>query len=120
MYTIENTDSGTINIYLTRGDTFVQQIGIYDGSEPYELDSGDVVRFALKSAKMNSNRTEFLDSQPIINKVIPNDTLILRVESSETKSLPFGEYFYDIELTKTDGYTDTFINGKLYLTREAN
>ena len=108
------------NIYLTRGDTFVQQVGITKDEEIYVPDSGDVIRFAVKSAKMNSNRSAFVDSSPVITKVIPNDTLILQLDSSDTNSLPFGEYKYDIQITMTDGTVDTFLKGKFTLGWETD
>lgn len=68
------------NIILTRGDTLVTSVTIYDESgEIYTPGKDDVVRFALKK--------NYNDETPIILKVIPSDTMVLRLESSDTKQL---------------------------------
>ena len=107
-------------ITMTRGDTLIVQVGIQNGTEPYVPVEGDAVRFALKSG-LNSKGTEFKESTPLILKDIPTDTLILRLESNDTKALPFGDYTYDIEITYADGTVDTFITeGKLTLAPEVH
>lgn len=92
--------SGT-NISLTRGDTLRVTVNIEQGGVPYVPNPGDRIRFAMK------RRID--DEEPIILKDIPTDTLLLRLESEDTKNLPFGTYKYDIELTTVDGDVDTFI-----------
>ena len=93
--------SGT-TISLTRGDSFYAQILINDadGNE-YEPQDGDSVRFAMKK--------KYTDSEPLLTKDIPIDTLILELEPDDTKSLSFGSYVYDIQLTTEDGFVSTFI-----------
>ena len=115
MYTIENN-----NISLTRGDTLIVQVNIKQDGSDYIPDSGDIIYFALKHNTMDSKRERYLDKEPLILKMIPNDTLILRLESAETKNLAFGRYVYEIELTKEDGTVDTFISGIFTLTPEVN
>lgn len=103
--------SGT-TITLTRGDTFSALITITDSdSNPYIPVSGDTVRFAMKST--------YGDAEPLLMKDIPIDTLKLVIEPEDTKSLKFGAYVYDIQLTKVTGEVDTFIPmGKLKITEE--
>lgn len=103
--------SGT-TIELTRGDTLrvVLELTDYNGNA-YVPNSGDVIRFAMKR--------RYNDATPIILKTIPNDTLTLLLEPSETKTLPYAEYVYDIEITYVNGDVDTFINkATLKLTEE--
>ena len=103
-------DPETLTVYCTQGDTFETKVNIYVGEgsevEPYVPDEGDVIRFAVKS--------RYTDPEPIIRKVIPNDTLVLRLEADETKLLEARKkaYVYDIELTTPNGYRDTFIKEK--------
>ncbi len=52
--------------------------------------------------------------------IIPNDTLILRLESEDTAELPFGRYNYDIQLRMEDGTVDTFISDILDLLPEVD
>ena len=101
-------------IILTRGDTLKAQISITnkDGT-PYEPQEGDSVRFAMKKHYTDP------DSEVLILKDIPMDTLILTLEPEDTKELDFGEYVYDIQLTTAAGEIDTFItNADLLLTAE--
>ena len=106
MYRIVN---GT-DILLTRGDTFECDITIYDGDEAYSPAVGDVIKFYLKHAKMNPQRTGYAETSPLITKTIDNSTLKLHLDPTDTASLGFGAYVYDIELTKADTSVDTFIN----------
>ena len=99
-------------IYLTRGDTFKAVVTILnpDGTE-YSLAGGDTVRFALKEC--------VCDEECLIVKDIPITTMLLVIESEETKKLSFGDYVYDIQLTKANGDIDTFITAsKFKITEE--
>lgn len=99
-------------IYLTRGDTFKAQLTICnpDGTK-YTPIEGDTIRFALKE--------NIEDAECLIYKDIPIDTMILVIDPSDTKELEYGNYIYDIQLTKANGDVDTFITAsKLKLTYE--
>lgn len=90
------------SITLTRGDTLKVEVSILQGDgEPYVPGESDVIRFALKK--------NYEDVNPLILKVIPNDTLLLTIDPEDTKQLPFGKYVYDIQLTNGAGEVDTFI-----------
>ena len=89
-------------ILMTRGDTLIVEIGMSKDGQAYTPEEGDVVRFALKQTHQ--------DVEPLILKVIPNDTCILRLNPEDTKPLAFGSYVYDMEITMADGSVDTFIN----------
>lgn len=103
-------------IIMTRGDTLLTDVTIYDeDGNVYTPGEDDVVRFALKK--------EYTDENVLIQKVIPNDTMILRVESSETKMLDQpATYVYDIQITIDDGTSEglvrTFISGVLKTKQE--
>jgi len=103
-------------ITITQGDTLETKLSIFmSNGDPYEPSSDDVIRFAVKS--------DYSDPSPIIRKVIPNDTLVLRLESSETKLLSARKkaYVYDIEITMANGNVDTFIDRMpLYVTEEVD
>lgn len=108
-YTVKKT-----SITLTRGDTFKAQISITDkDGNPYVPQEGDTVRFAMKKSYLDP------DTEVLIRKNIPMDTLILTLEPEDTKELPFGSYVYDIQLTTAAGEVDTFITkASLTLTEE--
>lgn len=105
-------------ITMTRGDTLRIKVDITVDGETYDPVDGDVVRFALKHDSLNSTKTEFTDTEPLVLKVIPNETLILELEPEDTKSLGFGKYAYDIQITFTGGTVYTFISDKVVLTKE--
>lgn len=99
---------------LTQGDTLDVQLTILqeDGTEYIPVE-GDSIRFAVKA---NYKAPEVL---LLVN--IPIDTLRLRVDSDQTKTLTArtNPYVYDIQLTKLDGTVDTFIDRSLlYITEE--
>lgn len=105
--------SGT-TITLTRGDTFKALVTItnVDGS-PYMPQEGDHVRFAMKN--------DYNNKEPLVFKDIPIDTMMLIIEPEDTKSLAFGKYVYDIQLTKSNGDVDTFITkAKINITEEVD
>lgn len=96
--------SASINgasISLTRGDSLILNVNVTVNGELYTPEAGDVIRFAMKTS---TNADEVL-----INKNVDLSTMTLRIEPSDTKSLSFGTYTYDLELTTHDGYVDTFI-----------
>lgn len=89
-------------ISMTRGDTCRIKLDLSDDlSEEYIPSDEDVIRFAVKK--------NYTDSEPLIFKVIPNDTLVLTIDPSDTKELAFGSYVYDIQITFANGDVDTFI-----------
>lgn len=108
MYEIEGT-----TIRLTRGDTFKTTVGLkWKGTgEDYIPQQGDVIRFALK-------RSVYTDAEPLIEKTIPNDSMLLHLLPSDTKGLAFGDYVYDIEMTFANGEVDTPINHAIFTIKE--
>lgn len=100
------------SITLTRGDTFTADIKINKADcERYIPQEGDTIRFAMKKTVR--------DKKCLIEKDIPIDTMQLVLEPDDTKELDFGNYVYDIQLTKATGEVDTFITAStLTLTEE--
>ena len=100
-------------IVMTRGDTVLLPLTITNkNGEQYEPIDGDSIRFALKK--------RYDDEDPLLLIDIPIDTMILRIESEDTKSFDQpSSYVYDIQLTTADGIVDTIIpNGKLRIKEE--
>ena len=99
MYCVKGTE-----IILTRGDTFRATLTIQDcNGDIYVPQPGDVIRFAMKK--------RYSDKDVLLTKIIDNETLTLKLSPEDTKSLLFGTYVYDIELTYSSGDVDTFIAG---------
>jgi hypothetical protein len=103
--------SGT-TITLTRGDTFMALVAIADSDgNAYTPINGDSIRFAMKSS--------YEDAEPLLVKEIPIDTMKLILDPEDTENLAFGQYVYDIQLTKVTGEVDTFITkAKIKITEE--
>lgn len=101
-------------ITLVRGDTVEVPVTIrLRNGEEYIPSEGDVVRFALKDG--------YGDDVPVlIHKVLQNDSLILRLESCETKEIMARKkpYVYDVELTTANGYVDTVVRGIVNVLEE--
>lgn len=100
MYSINGT-----TITLTKGDSFYCQLSLTKDGESYTPEQGDVIRFAMKK--------KYWDQETIIEKVIPNDTLLLALTPQET-NIDIGNYEYDMEITFANGDVDTFINQKTF------
>lgn len=103
-------------ITIVQGDTLEVPIVIrtVDGSEfiPFY---DDEIRFALKE--------EYGANNPVlIQKLIPTDAMILRLEACETKRLQARKkpYVYDIELSTAEGYVDTFIRSQMRVLEEVD
>lgn len=104
------------NINLTRGDTLLIHIGMTNAytNEPYIPVGGDSLRFAMKHPDIKKDRSDYVDTEPLILKDIPIDTCVLRLDPDDTKGLACGRYVYDIELTREDGVVDTFISNAVF------
>ncbi len=100
-------------ISMTRGDTVRVQLSLTeaDGSA-YEPTGGDSIRCAA-TAKRGEG--------PCIVVDVPTDTLLLELAPEDTKPLAFGEYWYDIQMTRANGDVDTFVaRAKLAVTEEVS
>ena len=106
------TIDGNNNITLTRGDTLTLTLELTKDGEAYEVQEGDVIRFALAKGYLEKPGYSF-----ILDKVVDHSTLSFTLSSTETK-LAYGTYNYDIEITHSDGVVDTFISSKLEIVGE--
>lgn len=98
-------------IVMTRGDTVRLTVQILDSEgNPYEPASEDKLRFAIKK--------RYKDPEPIFVKNIPTDTMELVIEPEDTKTMEFGSYKYDIELTMSDGTVSTVIPRSDFVVQE--
>ena len=97
------------SISLTRGDTMRLKVCIMLNGCKYTPEVGDVVRFALKHPTMTAKKTDYKDVQPLLIKQVPIQTMILQLQPEDTKTLDFGTYVYDMQITFFDGTVSTFI-----------
>ena len=100
-------------ITMTRGDTVKISVTIKykQTKELYTPVAGDRIKFSVKKY--------ISDKNPIFEKDIPYDTLLLVIDPEDTMNLPFGPYIFDTQITFSNGDVDTFIqNGILDITYE--
>lgn len=97
-------------ITLTRGDTAILRLDIIDEKGiPYEIQNGDVVIFTLKRNVM--------ERDVVFQKTMVNGKIT--INPKDTSSLEYGSYFYDVELTKENGFVATVIPpSKLIIAEE--
>lgn len=101
------------NISITRGDTGLFTISLFDkDGSTYVPPNGSVLRFAA-SKKYGSAQSELL-----IEKEISIRTMTLELEPNDTKNLAFGTYHYDVELTDERGRVSTVIMSDITITKE--
>lgn len=87
------------NIFLTRGDSAVIDLTIYDEQgNIYTPKQNDVIVFSVKT---NVNNVDL-----ILRKTF--EDLTLEISSKESLKFNYGEYFFDVKLINHD-LTDTFI-----------
>ena len=84
---------------IIRGDTAEFMVDILNRDDtPYELQEGDEVVFSVKNKTSNDDRELIRKNGPYV-----------RIESSDTSDLPFGKYYYDVQVRFADGSIDTII-----------
>lgn len=90
-------------IYLTRGDTLNLDLDVnfIDGS-PYVPREGDKCWFSVK-------KTYNSDEEYLIHKEFDLATMSLFLESTDTKTLAYGRYKYDIQMNLANGVVDTVV-----------
>lgn len=93
-------------IKLTRGDTakLTVSVTVNDG-QPYTVANDDILTLTVKQ--------NYEDEVPVIEKKVTGDTTF-HIEPKDTKSLAFGKYKYDVQVTTSDGENYTVIDDKTF------
>lgn len=94
---------------ITRGDDGKFQVDLEnaDGS-PYAMEPGDILTFTVKTSTSTP--------KVLIQKTSGNGRF--RVDREDTSSLAYGDYRYDVQLTKVDGDVDTVIVPSTFVVLE--
>lgn len=107
-----NEDKRGPVISIPRGDDKIYPIGMRyeeDGTT-YTPAADDTIIFSVKPAEMNAEKTEYLETDPIIVKNIDPTTMELHLEPADTADLGFGTYLYDLFYIRAeDGWHETII-----------
>lgn len=90
-------------IYLTRGDSASFTLDIVDDtsvkSAKYEITDEDQILFTVKRSTS--------DTAVILQKAVVDKTITIK--PAETADLPCGTYYYDVQLSRPDGFVATVI-----------
>ena len=87
-------------IFLTRGDSAIFTLTITDANgDEYTPAEGDEITFTVKA------NTETRDI--LIQKDASSGKI--EIQPEDTENLEYGNYVYDVQLKKSDGYVDTII-----------
>lgn len=98
-------------IELTRGDTMIIELSLKDESgNDYTPVETDKVYFRLKR---NATAKDIL-----LEKEIPIDTMVLRIDAQDTIEFKFGTYVYEIELVTANDYHFTAIANEAFVISE--
>ena len=93
---------------LTRGDTGMYSVSLYDGDGVQYIPSeGEVLTFYL----MKKNCDDLTEA--ILVKDIPVDTMQLELEPSDTADLDVGTYHYRIRIRDLAGHEWTVVKSQL-------
>lgn len=99
-------------IRLTRGDTarFIVTVKNETTQEPYDILPTDTLMMTIKKSVR--------DSDACVQKKIVGSNAF-HILPTDTSELEFGKYFYDVQLTTTDGDVYTIIEPTVFeLTKE--
>lgn len=93
-------EDGTIR--LTRGDTARFSVGAVNDllGQSYELASDDQITFTVKK--------RVRDTAPLLQKTVLGYT-VFHIKPTDTQSLSFGKYVYDVQITTANGDVYTII-----------
>lgn len=96
------------NISMTRGDSETLTVSLSNGV----FNAGDTVTLTVRPdvedpIVLQKVVTEFFDGAAIFI-LVPNDT----------EGLEFGDYVYDIQLTRADGYVTTLVKPSQFTLEE--
>ena len=88
------------SILITRGDTGIFSLTVRDSNGAVYDYSDDAVRLTV--------RRNVYAKEPVLQKTIVYGESVA-ITSSDTASLPYGEYVYDVELKTPSGMVCTII-----------
>ena len=115
----KENDFKKANIELVRGDSMIIDLSLNhilddDTKEPYIPNEGDCIIFTIRKNYKGLDNDEILLTK--IVDIFTDPTL--EIEPSDTNSLDYGTYKYDIQFDSFDGIVDTVLQGTFKLAKE--
>lgn len=102
---------------MTRGDTLKLKFQRRNKNNQVILTLPSEIYFTVKA---NKDATAFLIQKRLSDMTFDNDgTYHILLKPCDTEKLPYGTYFFDIEVDDGSDYTFTISKGYITLTAEA-
>ena len=92
------------DIQMIRGDTESLSVRMHQDGAQVPFEAGDTLYFTVKY----NHETD----EKLLQKVItefPGGEAVIHIAPEDTKPLLFGDYYYDLQLTRADGTVTTII-----------
>lgn len=89
------------NLSMIRGDSESLTVGIKAGT----FAAGDTVTFTVRKKAACPN----ILIQKTVTDFDEEGKAVIGIEHADTEGLPFGDYAYDVELTRADGTVTTLV-----------
>ena len=95
------------NISFTRGDTKIIMLDVIDDRGlTYTPSANDILTMTVRDKQENIVIQKTSGDSDVL---IKNSGWQITLKPADTSPLPFGQYFYDIQVVLEDGYTQTII-----------
>ena len=109
--------NGKVNISMTRGDSESLTVACYEKTDGgarvfLPLEDGDTVYFTVR---------EDPESEIVLHKAITafaDGRAVIAIDPEDTGPLDFGDYVYDVQLTRSDGTVTTLIEPSRFRLKE--
>ena len=92
------------NIVHTRGDTAILRLTLEIEGHPFVLREGDSAIFSVKK--------NLKDKEYVLQKELDGQNVVFR--HSDTQDLPYGNYWYDIQVKLKEGQVVTAVGPAQY------
>lgn len=90
-------------IYLTRGDTAYLEIELEDDEK---FNAGDKIVLSIKRSLTNDAQYVLQKEVNVNNEV---ESVTIKIEPEDTTNISYGLYYYDVQLTRSNGDVFTII-----------
>lgn len=99
------------NVFMTRGDSETIVVSTTQDGAYVPLVEGDKITFTVRKS---------LDTPKLISKTVEafdEGKAVIAIDPVDTNTLLFGEYVYDIQLTRADGRVKTIVKPSMFVLR---
>lgn len=98
---------------MVRGDDEEFSLSIKISEQRLELGEGDILKFTVRKTPLSKEKLIYKE----VSEFSEGNALFI-IDSKDTQELDFGEYVYDIELTRENGKIKTLVNCSCFIIEE--